>query len=273
MIFQRQREMGADRGESLADGAAALAGIAPAAYDDSMRGLRTQLRRSFPGAAAAYKAMRSRVHRLRHGNGDVDVFDRIIAENYWQDPESVSGGGSNLRQTEKLRTELPLLLSRLGVRSLLDAPCGDFHWMRHVPLDGVAYTGVDVVAALIERCEADYGGAGRQFVCRNVVEDPLPRADAILSRDCLSHLSNDYVFAALKNFRASGATYVLATTYTSRRRNWDIVTGSWRPINLQIKPFNFPAPIDAIVEGSTEYDGDFADKSLAVWRLDTLPLR
>lgn len=223
-------------------------------------------------AAAAYKAVRSRVDRLRYGNGSVEIFDRIIAENYWQDPESVSGGGSNLRQTEKLRAELPALLSRLRVRSLLDAPCGDFHWMRHVDLQTVAYTGVDVVAPLIERCQERFGGPARQFLCRNVLSDPLPPADAILSRDCLSHLSNDHVFAALKNFRSSGSTYLLATSYSARSRNWDIVTGSWRPINLEIKPFNFPPPSESIIEGSTEYDGDFADKTLGVWRLDALPL-
>jgi hypothetical protein len=50
------------------------------------------------------------------------------------------------------------------------------------------------------------------------------------------------------------------------------VTGSWRPVNLRLAPFNFPAPIDAIVEGSTEFDGDFADKTLGVWRLDEVNL-
>jgi|SRR5215204_846778 len=235
--------------------------------------LKTLLRRTFPGAAAAFKATRSRIHRMRHGDGDVAVFDRIMAENYWQDAESVSGGGSNLRQTETLRRELPLLLSRLGVRSLLDAPCGDFHWMRQVELGEIAYTGVDVVAPLIERSQQMFARPGREFLCRNIVTDALPRADAIMSRDCLSHLSNVHVMDALKNFRASGTTFLLVTTYPSRTRNWDIVTGEWRPINLRVAPFNFPPPVDALVEGSTEYDGDFADKTLAVWRLDSLPLR
>lgn len=235
--------------------------------------LRTLLARTFPAAADVYKATRSRLQRLRGGEGDVLVFDRIAAENYWGDPESASGTGSNLHQTEKLRRELPLLLSRLGVRTLLDAPCGDFHWMQHVDLDAIAYTGVDVVAPLIERCQQTFNAPSRQFICLNILTDSLPRADAILSRDCLSHLSNEHVYTALRNFRASGSTYVLATTFPSRTRNWDIVTGSWRPINLRLEPFLFPPPIHSIVEGATEHDGDFADKTLAVWRLDVIPLR
>jgi len=235
--------------------------------------LRTLLTRTFPGASTAYKAFRSRIDRARRGNGDVQVFDRIMAGNYWYDPESASGTGSNIRPTETLRRELPMLLARLNIRSLLDAPCGDFNWMRLVDLGDVTYTGVDVVAPLIERCQRNYGGPTRRFLTRNVIADPLPQADAILSRDCLSHLSYEHIFSALRNFRASAATYLLATTYPSRRRNWDIVTGDWRPVNLELKPFAFPPPIAVIAEGSTEFDGDFADKTLAAWRLDSLLAR
>src|SRR5215212_9991686 len=103
-----------------------------------MTAFKRQLSRSFPRASAAYKALRSRLNRLRHGDGDVAVFDQIVAENYWRDPESLSGAGSNLRQTETLRRELPGLLSKLSIRSLLDAPCGDFHWMQHVDLRGIS---------------------------------------------------------------------------------------------------------------------------------------
>ncbi|MBA2257354.1 MAG: class I SAM-dependent methyltransferase [Acidobacteria bacterium] len=234
--------------------------------------LRRLLTRTFPAAADIYKATRSRLQRLRAGEGDVQVFDHILAENRWRDPDSASGTGSNLKQTETLRRELPAMLARLEVRTLLDAPCGDFHWLQHVELESVAYTGVDVVASLVAHCQASFGSASRQFMCRNILTDPLPRADAILSRDCLSHLSDGHALTALRNFRASGATWILATTYPSRPRNWDIVTGSWRPINLCAAPFNFPPPVDALVEGSTEYDGDFADKTLAVWRLDRLSL-
>jgi 2-polyprenyl-3-methyl-5-hydroxy-6-metoxy-1,4-benzoquinol methylase len=220
-----------------------------------------------------YRETRSRLQRLRAGDEDAQVFDRIIAENRWQDPDSASGTGSNLKQTETLRRELPGILSRLQVRTLLDAPCGDFHWMQHVELDGIAYTGLDVVASVIERCQACFASPSRQFLCRNILTDALPQADAILSRDCLSHLANEQVFAALRNFRSSGAIWILATTYPSRVRNWDIVSGNWRPINLCAAPFGFPPPVDALIEGSTEYDGDFADKTLAVWRFSALPLR
>jgi hypothetical protein len=235
-----------------------------------MSRLKDLLRRSFPDSAVLYKRARSQFHRLRHGNGSVGVFDHIARDNRWQDSESLSGGGSNLRQTERIRHEIPGLLSRIGTESVLDAPCGDFHWMRLVDLGGIHYIGADIVAPLIVRCREKYGSEKRQFLVRNIVTDPLPRADIIFNRDCLVHLSYEHVFATLRNFCASGSKYLLTTTYTSRKVNWNIVTGNWRPVNLEISPFNFPSPLEVIVEASSEHDGDFADKSLALWRLESL---
>ena len=73
---------------------------------------------------------------------------------------------------------LPALVKELGVRSLLDAPCGDFNWMRHVDLDGVEYTGGDVVPELVARNRELYGAAGRRFVTLDLTRDPLPPAVA-----------------------------------------------------------------------------------------------
>jgi SAM-dependent methyltransferase len=232
--------------------------------------LRTVLTRAFPAASETYKVVRSRIERARDGDGNVDIFERIIDRNGWRDPESKSGTGSNLKQTENLRRELPALLQRLEVRTLLDAPCGDFFWMQHVDLRGIDYIGVDIVDDLVQRCQEMHGRSDRRFVRGNILTDELPVADAILSRDCLSHLSNEHVWRVLQNFRSSGAQYLLATTYPPRRRNWDIVTGRWRPINLCLPPFVLPEPLFAITEGSTEWHNRFGDKTLAVWHLPSL---
>jgi hypothetical protein len=237
-----------------------------------MSQLKAFIRRRLPGATVMYKRVRSFLHRARRGEGNVAVFDAIARENRWQDPESVSGGGSNLQQTEVIRREIPALLARIGATSILDAPCGDFHWMRLVELGEVRYIGADIVAPLVERCRREYGSEKRSFEMRNIISEPVPKVDVIFSRDCLVHLSYAHIRQALRNFRDSGSTYLLTTTFPSRSKNWDIVTGDWRPLNLQCAPFHFPAPIEAIVENSTEFGGDYADKTLALWRLDSLPI-
>jgi hypothetical protein len=76
---------------------------------------------------------------------------RRFQKNAWASRESVSGTGSELNRTYHLRRELPVLLSELKVRSLLDLPCGDFNWMAHVELGDIRYVGADIIAELIDR--------------------------------------------------------------------------------------------------------------------------
>jgi SAM-dependent methyltransferase len=199
------------------------------------------------------------------------VFDEIFRTNFWGGTTSVSGPGSELDQTAVIRDAIPPLLARHGIRSILDAPCGDFNWMQHVALPGIRYTGVDIVPALIARDQATYGSPERRFAVCDLVEGNLPKADLIFCRDCLVHLSYDETRRALDNFRRSGATWLLTTTFTQPRANHDIVTGDWRPIMLQQPPYGFPEPVELVNEGCTEFGGSYPDKSLGLWRLADLP--
>jgi len=63
--------------------------------------------------------------------------------------ESVSGPGSSLVHTAEIRQRLPMLLADLGVRSLLDAACGDLNWIKHVALGVDKYIGVDILSAVV----------------------------------------------------------------------------------------------------------------------------
>jgi hypothetical protein len=199
------------------------------------------------------------------------LFTRIYRSNHWGDPASVSGGGSNLEQTATLRAALPEILIKLHVQSLLDAPCGDFHWMRYVDLEVERYIGGDIVQELVGRLQETYGAPGRQFLRVDVTKDQLPTVDAILCRDCLVHFSFRQIEAAVHNFRVSGARYLLTTTFPNTRVNKDIVTGDWRTLNPCAEPFNWPDPMMVVNEGCSQSGSMFADKSLGVWELASLP--
>lgn len=234
----------------------------------SYRRLRAKAK-TLPGAPAAYGMVNGLIERVRPRRRQ-DVFSTIYRDNSWNDPESRSGAGSNLEQTAAVRRELPRLLSDLSAATLLDAPCGDFRWLSEVDLGDVRYTGVDIVPALIEQNAAAYGTEHRTFGVADVVATPLPAADVILCRDCLVHLSFADVRAAIANFVASGSTYLLTTTFTEHKRNYDKQTGRWRPLNLCAAPFNFPAPLRLVNEECPEEEGSYADKCLGLWRLDDL---
>ena len=61
-----------------------------------------------------------------------DVFESIMALNRWSGEESRSGPGSTLIYTYNLRRQLIEFLAQFPVKTIFDAPCGDFHWMREV---------------------------------------------------------------------------------------------------------------------------------------------
>lgn len=215
-----------------------------------------------PGVRRAYLGIASRWRRC----SVVEYkFTRIFERNGWRGAESVSGRGSGLDQTRRLRVELPILFEKLHVATLLDLPCGDFHWMRAVDLGKIQYLGGDIVKELVARNQ-QYESAGVRFRHLDLLSDDLPQVDLILCRDCLVHLSFAHAFQALQNMWRSGSTYLLTTTFPHKTENQDIETGTWRPLNLEASPFRFPQPMQILSEGYDEGTA-YADKSLALWRL------
>ena len=201
-----------------------------------------------------------------------EVFARVYQTNFWGSPDSRSGAGSDLIQTAEIRKRIPEVIGDLGARTMLDIPCGDFHWMKEVELN-VEYIGADVVEDLMRRNQELFSTPLRRFIVCDITKGPVPTVDLVLCRDLLVHLSYQDAFAALRNLRLSGSKYLLTTTFTQRSRNFDIpTTGKWRPLNLKLEPFKFGEPILLVNEKCTEGDGSWSDKSLGLWRIADLPL-
>lgn len=205
-----------------------------------------------------------------------DRFARIYESGLWGGTESRSGTGSSLESTAALRARLPVLLRELGVQRLLDVPCGDFHWMRHVDLGPIDYIGGDIVEELVLRNrrayerEAGEGTGSRRFIRVDLTAGLIPEADAVFCRDGLVHFSFVNIERAFATIREGGARYLIATTFTAHDANDDIEDGDWRPLNLERPPFTLPPPIALIDEQCPEEGGAYADKSLGVWRVDDL---
>jgi hypothetical protein len=230
-----------------------------------------QILKGVPGLRAAYHFARFHYEaaRLRRSTAE-EMFTDICRGNKWGGTESVSGGGSDLFQTRVVRETLPSALREFSVHSMLDIPCGDFHWMKHVGLESIDYTGAEIVTDLVRRNGQQHQAPNVHFCKLNLVEDKLPKVDLVFCRDCLVHLSFKDTFIALHNICDSDSTYLLTTTFTGRQHNSDIVTGMWRTLNLEVSPFSFPPPLMVINEECTEGDGAFSDKSLGLWRVSDI---
>jgi SAM-dependent methyltransferase len=199
------------------------------------------------------------------------VFNKIYRNNNWGDSYSVSGPGSNLKNTENLRKELPLVLRELGIKSFLDIPCGDYFWMKEITLSVNLYIGADLVDELVTKNRNLYGNEKSKFIQLDLTRDELPEVDAIFCRDCLPHLSLRLIKAAVRSVKKSNSKYFFTSTYISCKENKNVFIGGFRPINLQLIPFNFPQPLKVIQDTCITENEILKDKSIGVWRIESIP--
>ena len=208
-----------------------------------------------------------------------EAFTNVYETNYWMGGtvgESVSGAGSTLAETKKVIQVINSLIKELNIKTFLDLPCGDFNWMQHVNLSGVQYIGADIVDPLIAKNAKKYTSDNIQFQVLNLIEDPLPKCDMLLTRDCVMHLSFSDIYKSMKNIKASGCKYLLITTSPEHSINFESVTGGdCRNLNLEKKPFNFPPPMRIFNEEtpfSSDIDDEQKDKSLGLWKIEDIKI-
>jgi SAM-dependent methyltransferase len=195
------------------------------------------------------------------------IFTNIYKLNYWESQESKSGRGSTLKATTVIREQLPLIIEKYTIQSMLDVPCGDYNWMKAVKKT-CNYIGGDIVAEAIENNQKLYASEKVQFRQIDITKDALPTVDLIFCKDCLQHLSDASVHKALANFKSSGSKYLLVTSYPKTWINHDIEDGSYRALNLRKSPFRLPKPILRVRESLQ--CGNEIDKSMYLYQLSDL---
>jgi hypothetical protein len=85
------------------------------------------------------------------GNLSPSDFEKIYHMGLFGSKVSRSGTGSTMEQTAHIRAALAQLFEELGIKTLLDVPCGDFHWMRHINISNMHYIGGDIVADMVKK--------------------------------------------------------------------------------------------------------------------------
>lgn len=177
----------------------------------------------------------------RQSRGAQRIFERNQrAENL----ESISGTGSTLSVTASFRSYLEDIIPRLAIDSIVDVPCGDWNWMSLVDLGQATYWGGDIVEDLVLANQRAHGSEGIQFKVFDAIAEVPPTAKLIICRDFLFHVPLKSAEKILRNFAESGAEFLLTTTFDSVRTNKDLTLvqkakgWGWRPINVELAPFN-----------------------------------
>lgn len=199
-----------------------------------------------------------------------EVFVDIYKDDFWNSSESKSGVGSTFDASSVIREQLPKIIAKYAIKSMLDVPCGDYNWMKEVQKK-CTYIGGDIVAEAVNKNQQLYASDTVQFQKIDISNDPLPMVDLIFCRDCLQHISDDNVKKALHNFKNSGSKYLLVTSYPNTWRNHDIYDGDYRPLNLLIKPFNLSNYILKIRE-AWKVQGVEVDKTMYLFDLHSMNL-
>jgi SAM-dependent methyltransferase len=213
--------------------------------------------------------MSEKVEIGRNGHLSQSDFEQIYHKSLFGSAESRSGTGSTIEQTKHIRGMLTELFEELGIKVLLDIPCGDFNWMRHTDMSNIHYIGGDIVADMVKKNNKDFGAQNVEFRVIDAVTDDLPKADIIMCRDCLVHLKLEDGLKAIRNFKRSGAKYLLGTTFPEHFENAEEFW-VWRTVNLESEPFSLPRPLRMINENCTEGNKSYADKSLGLWLLQDI---
>ncbi len=232
-----------------------------------MRGSKQYIKRNFP---SIYSIFKKTAVAVVPDKPHEKIFEEKYSHNLWKSKETVSGPGSTEKSTENLISSLKLLFAELNVKSILDAGCGDFGWMKNIVGNEIDYTGIDVVDELIKINSQKYQASNIRFVKKDIANESLPCADLIICRDVLVHYSINDIKKSFRNFIESGSQYILTTSFEECSNNEEIFTGGWRPLNLEIEPFNLPAPEKRIYEMMDDEGKYFPDKQLALWKLQEI---
>jgi len=221
-----------------------------------------------PFIKLAYTKFRRRFFHPYRTISRKQLFTNFYQQNKWADSESVSGPGSNLRSTETIRQNLPLLLDTIKAKSMLDIPCGDFNWMNMIQLSLDYYIGADIVPELVAKNQQQYGDSIHSFVSMDIMSDTLPQVDVILCRDIFIHFCYKDIHTAIKQIKKSQSKYLLTTHCPQVKKNTNIITGQFRHLNFEKPPFNFPKPTQSIDD--IVWDERNVERKLALFIIDDI---
>lgn len=178
------------------------------------------------------------------------VMEQIYDLNLWggNAREFYSGFGSHqpeiiLPYLEVVTTFLKSFENPLAV---CDLGCGDFNIGKELVTYAKKYVAVDIVPDLIEHHKKTFKAKNLEFHCLDIATADLPKAECVLLRQVLQHLSNAEIHKVVD--KLTDYKYILLTEHIPEGDfipNIDIISGQGirlkkqSGVNLLAPPFNF----------------------------------
>jgi SAM-dependent methyltransferase len=178
------------------------------------------------------------------------AMEQIYEQNLWgsNNTQFYSGFGSHDPAIVKPYVEVvkKFLTSFDKSITVLDVGCGDFNVGNQFLEFTKKYIAVDIVEDLIHHNKEKFKADHLEFLCLDIAKDALPKADCVLIRQVLQHLSNAEVQHILD--KVVDFQYIILTEHLPKGKfipNKDIISGQGIRLKKQSgldilkPPFNF----------------------------------
>lgn len=134
------------------------------------------------------------------------VMEQIYEQHFWggNDSDFYSGEGSHDSKIIQpyIDSVTDFFKSHKGQFSVCDLGCGDFNIGKALLPFTKAYVAIDIVEGLIERNQRLFKADHLTFKCLDIAQDDLPKADCVIIRQVLQHLSNREIQQILEKLTA-----------------------------------------------------------------------
>lgn len=176
-----------------------------------------------------------------------EAFTEVYKNKVWganEEGEGCSGSGAKLETTEEYRNYLQTFLNDNDIRTVVDVGCGDWAWSWAIDWSNTHYYGYDVVKSLIQKNQANYSSPNIHFIYGDATAIDLPKADLLLCKDVLQHLTLKDIHSLIAQFHKFKYCIIqndVDNLYgKDPNHNGEIPRGSGRSLDLTEPPFSLP---------------------------------
>lgn len=158
------------------------------------------------------------------------VMEQIYEKHLWggNEFEFYSGDGSHQEDLvlPYIKVVTEFLTSFDSPITVCDLGCGDFNVGKEIVPYTKHYIGIDIVKNLIDFNQSNFKAENLAFQCLDIAVDELPKADCVIIRQVLQHLSNKEVKSVLT--KIANYSFVIITEHVPSFDfipNIDIISG------------------------------------------------
>jgi len=195
-----------------------------------------------------------------------NAMEQIYEMKLWGDNNSefYSGDGSHHPEIVNpyITAVTAFLISFESPLVVCDLGCGDFNIGQELVKHTEKYIAVDIVRDLIANNKEKFKADNLEFHCLDIATDVLPKADCVIVRQVLQHLSNAEIQRVVE--KLSDFDYVILTEHIPNGEftpNKDIISGQGirlkkqSGVNLIAPPFSLKVKNETVLSSFVLNDG------------------